>query len=318
MSDETPEAAAGSEPVTDAIAALTAAARQTRTIGLGTANAHKEPADFGEIACLVITSVAANVGGVDTLLSGRPGSWEADYIRRIVQSTAGEDEADLLRYRTEPVRLALDVEGTFDDFGLYELYTEAAEEFERRQDAAETALFDAVATDEEKARLQQIRTLSSGRLFVEEDPAKRERESALVHEAQGIIETITQRAREVGATAVADLDQAVAQQQALEQLWEQDQAAYAAAYRETVQRTLAERGTTVGLELLIDAPGASWAGDAPQWDLLAEDLHQIAREKTPLPMTGQAPDWTEGTPAEALRRSGYSFVTRVEQQGRPE
>lgn len=318
MSDETPETTAGSDPFADAVAALTAAARKTRTVGAGTANEHKEPADFAELACQVITSVAANVGGVETLLSGRPGSWEADYIRRIVQSTAGEDEAELLRYRTEPVRLALDVEGTFDDFGLYELYTEAADELERREDAAHTALMDAVATAEEKARLEQIQDQSSGRLFLEEDPAEQERESVLVHEAQGIIEDVIRRARTSDDGLVAALDRAAAQQQALEQLWEQDQTAYAAACRDTVQRTLSERGATVSLELLIDAPGAAWAADSPQWDLLAEDLHQIAREKTPLPMTGQAPDWTEGSPADALRRSGLSYVARVEQQSRPE
>ena len=318
MTDETPEAAAGSDPVADAVAALTAAARQTRTIGAGTANEHKEPADFAEIACHVITSVAANVGGVDTLLSGRPGSWEADYIRRIVQSTAGEDEAELLRYRTEPVRLALDVEGTFDDFGLYVLYTDAADALELREDAAQAALIDVVATAEEKTRLDQIQARSSGRLFVEEDPAEQERESALVQEAHDIIEAVIRRAKESREPLAAALDSAAAGQQALEQLWEQDQAAYAAAYRETVQRTLTERGATVDLELLLDVPGASWAANAPQWDLLAEDLHRIARESTPLPMTGQAPDWSEGSPADALRRAGLSYTARLEQQERSE
>ena len=92
------------DPIADAIAALTAAARRERTIGAGTPNEHIEPVDFGEIACHVITAVAANVGGVEVLLSGRPGSWEADYVRQIVQSTAGDDDTELLRYRTEPVR----------------------------------------------------------------------------------------------------------------------------------------------------------------------------------------------------------------------
>jgi hypothetical protein len=63
------------DPIGDAIAALTDAARGTRTIGAGTANEHSEPVDFGEIACHVLTAVAANVGGVERLLSGRPGSW---------------------------------------------------------------------------------------------------------------------------------------------------------------------------------------------------------------------------------------------------
>lgn len=86
----------------DAIAALTAAARGTRTIGAGTPYEHTEPVDFGEIACQVLTAVAANVGGVEELLAGRPGSWEADYVRQIVHSTAGDRPEDLAPWRTEP------------------------------------------------------------------------------------------------------------------------------------------------------------------------------------------------------------------------
>ncbi|WP_207219100.1 hypothetical protein [Pengzhenrongella frigida] len=94
------------DPVGDAIAALTEAARGTRTIGAGSPHEHSEPVDFGEIACHVRTAVAANVGGVERLLSGRPGSWEADYVRQIVLSTAGEGSQELLRWRTEASRLS--------------------------------------------------------------------------------------------------------------------------------------------------------------------------------------------------------------------
>lgn len=86
------------DPIAQAIEALTTAARGTRTIGKGTSNEHAESADFGEIACHVLTAVAANVGGVEELLAGRPGSWEADYVRQIVRSTAGDD---LMPWRTE-------------------------------------------------------------------------------------------------------------------------------------------------------------------------------------------------------------------------
>jgi hypothetical protein len=37
-----------------------------------------EPADFAEFLTLAVASTAANVGGVEELLAGRPGSWEAD------------------------------------------------------------------------------------------------------------------------------------------------------------------------------------------------------------------------------------------------
>ena len=96
------------DPIGDAIAALTEAARGARTIGAGTPHEHRERVDFGEIACHVLTAVAANVGGVERLLSGRPGSWEADYVRQIVVSTAGDSAEALARWRTESVAPASD------------------------------------------------------------------------------------------------------------------------------------------------------------------------------------------------------------------
>lgn len=150
---ETDQATTNPDPVAQAIAALTTAAHQRRTIGQGTPNEHSEPVDFGEIACHVITSVAANVGGIETLLAGRPGSWEADYVRQIVQSTAGDDEDELLRYRTEPVHLTIDVEGTFYDFGIEAMWDQEREQaIEREQDdsltedqaAAASALSDTI------------------------------------------------------------------------------------------------------------------------------------------------------------------------------
>lgn len=64
-------APAGADPVGQAIAALTAAARQTRLRGKGTPAETVEPADFAAIAAQVLTAVAANVGSGATLLAGR-------------------------------------------------------------------------------------------------------------------------------------------------------------------------------------------------------------------------------------------------------
>ena len=59
------------DPIAQAIAALTEAARGTRVLGPGTDNEQEIPADFGEIACHVLTAVAANLGGVEELLAVR-------------------------------------------------------------------------------------------------------------------------------------------------------------------------------------------------------------------------------------------------------
>ena len=98
------------DPIAQAITALTDAARQRRVIGAGTPSEHTEPDDFAGIACHVLTAVAANIGSVDELLAGRPRSWEAALIRQVVERTAGTDDRDLVAWRTEPVRLALDMD----------------------------------------------------------------------------------------------------------------------------------------------------------------------------------------------------------------
>jgi hypothetical protein len=106
------------DDVTQAIAALTAAARRTHP-----APDTEQSEGFGEIACRVITSVAANLGSADALLAGRFGSSETDLVRQIVRSTASRDE--LPAYRTEPVRLPVDAEGVLDELGFAQLYREA-------------------------------------------------------------------------------------------------------------------------------------------------------------------------------------------------
>lgn len=91
---------------TQAITVLTAAARQTRT----TMGGQVEPDDFAAFLAQVVTAVAANVGGIEALLAGRPGSWEADLVRRLVQGAAGDDLLHLMRWRTDPIRVVLDLD----------------------------------------------------------------------------------------------------------------------------------------------------------------------------------------------------------------
>ncbi|WP_430786905.1 hypothetical protein [Actinoplanes sp. G11-F43] len=225
-----------------AITALTALARQTRIRGAGTPAATSEPVDFADLAAHVLTAVAANVGSVATLLAGRPGSWEADLLRRLLEGTAGEDADELVRWRTEPIRIWFDAADVLDDLGIGDLYQQ------------------------------------------EED----------------------QIAAQVNGGTLTEAEQAAGEDllDAIYQLWEQDQAAYTAAFRETAERYLAEIGGTCALELGEGNPATVW--DAP-----AETIREYARRHTPLPMTGSAPDWSDGTPADALRRAGITFTARV-------
>jgi hypothetical protein len=56
---------------------------------------------------LGVAAAAANLGGIEELLAGRPGSWEADQVRTMLHSTVGCDDAQLLGHRTEPVVLTV-------------------------------------------------------------------------------------------------------------------------------------------------------------------------------------------------------------------
>ena len=53
---------------------------------------------------------AANAGGIDTILAGRPGSWEVSVVGDALRAAVGHDERDLWRHRTEPVTVVLNPE----------------------------------------------------------------------------------------------------------------------------------------------------------------------------------------------------------------
>lgn len=305
---------AGSEPdpIADAIAALTAAARRERTIGAGTPNEHTEPVDFGEIACHVITAVAANVGGVEALLAGRPGSWEADYVRQIVRSTAGDDDTELMRYRTEPVRIEVDVEAVFYEFGLTDLYDRDVDELGNRWKAADDALFEAYATAEERTRIEKMERARIEKIRAAMpdgvDPdvvAWVVRSESLEEEMRAIAKAIIQRAAAADDPLAAALTAAENAMSAAFELWEQDQAAYREAYTAAIRQALTDRGLMVEVEV-VEARGEL------EWDPLIDELHEYARKNAPLPMTGTAPDWTNGTPADALHRAGLTYLARAQ------
>jgi len=69
-----------------AVAAVTGAARAEQ--------------DFGGWLAGVLATVAAGLGGSDALTAGRPGSWEASLVDRVVKGTVGEADENLDRYRS--------------------------------------------------------------------------------------------------------------------------------------------------------------------------------------------------------------------------
>lgn len=276
-------------PVADAIAALTGIARRH--------------ADFADIASHVLTVVAANLGGVEQLLAGRPGSWEADHVRQLVHGTAGTDLSELMRYRSEPLRIQADLgEAVFEEFGLFDLYDAEVDALAAREAAAYDAVFAALTTPEEQTRIEQLHT-DIARV---DDPTTR---AELIRQAVELVETITDRAAASTHPLVLAHADAEALLTAAHRLWTQDQARYQEAYLDTFRQALTDRGLT--LEITIDPDPGQWGSASLCSDPFLDELHDHARLVTPLPMTGDPPDWTHGTPADALRAAGLTYLNRA-------
>jgi len=123
------------EVLSNAVRVLTEAARRTVSWTGGDGRERQRPADWAEFVTLALAGAAANVGGVEQALAGRPGSWEADKVRGLLHSAVGEDEQHLLGHRTEPLAVPVHVEDILDELGVSAAYDDAHTELDRREDA---------------------------------------------------------------------------------------------------------------------------------------------------------------------------------------
>jgi transcriptional regulator with XRE-family HTH domain len=130
----------------DAVRALTEAARLTnqpvrrKPDGSWEPDPHAEPLriDWAAFVTDALAGAAANVGGIDAILAGRPGSWEAGVVRDALNAAVGHDEWDLWRHRTEPVNVVMYPERILSDMNssLWENgFYAAAAELTRRENA---------------------------------------------------------------------------------------------------------------------------------------------------------------------------------------
>jgi hypothetical protein len=136
----------------DAIEVLTEAARLRRPSSGDPENTQTEPVDFAEFISLVMASTAANVGGIEELLAGRPGSWEADHLRNLLTSTVGHDEQYLWGHRTEPVVISVRVDQILSELGIWELFDDSSREVWRLQEA----VADDLTETEREAELDRL------------------------------------------------------------------------------------------------------------------------------------------------------------------
>ena len=100
-----------------------------------------EQSDWAEFVSLALAGAAANAGGIEAALAGRSGSWEAGYVRDLLLGVVGTDEAELWRHRTAPLTMTLYVDELLADVadGLWSAYDQAADDIQRRIEAAEQA-----------------------------------------------------------------------------------------------------------------------------------------------------------------------------------
>ena len=140
-----PEPRAYADVLADAVAVLTEATRLSTQRVRRTSDGGWEPdpdappdrIDWAAFVTEALAGAAANAGGIDTVLAGRPGSWEAARIRDTLISTVGDDEADLMRHRSEPVDIVLTPEQILYDLSDLEHmggYDDAEHELLRREE----------------------------------------------------------------------------------------------------------------------------------------------------------------------------------------
>ena len=118
-----------------AVNVLTDAARMSWTGTGPDGQPVTDRADWAEFVSLALAGAAANIGGIEAILAGRPGSWEADYVRNLLTSTVGGDGEYLLEHRTEPVAVTLFVDEILFDQGVWQSYEDARQELVRRYEA---------------------------------------------------------------------------------------------------------------------------------------------------------------------------------------
>jgi len=272
----------GAAVLADAIRILTEAGRLRRpVVEQGDAGVHPTrttPADWAEFVTLAVAGAAANIGGVEKALSGRPGSWEAECVRSMLLSTVGEDPAELARHRTEPLRVVLSPSELLADMGYSAVY-----------DESQRILAEARSHHVWSYRFTEDRHWQP---LQENAPAADFDEEGLGH--PGFVMTVPRSEHDAlldellsdRVTAVSELS------------WNDDPYAYG----EELRAAAAARADQLGLhiEIVVDDE-ERWGGVKEEGDAPGEQIEQMIQEvvaTTPLPWSGLLPrDYPTGPAA---------------------
>jgi hypothetical protein len=305
------------EILTDAIGVLTEAARLRRPVLRQAEGGGWEPdplqtelADWAEFITLAVAGAAANIGSIDRALEGRPGSWEADAVRGMLLSTVGENPAELLRHRTEPIRVVLRPAELLSDLGYGELYDESRQVLQAEQDRHLWRY--RLGEDRTWTPLDPGAPAWADAFDIPASPA--EPDDTLLRPG-----TVTAVPRSAEDEAVYDV--LADREAALDDLqYEDDPRAYGEALRATVLAEAGQMYPGFPVEITIDTDERNWRGDSPYWGATPEEvLIDAAAGKTPLPWSGIAPrDYPPGqSVADAERAAGRLPHLRLGRQDEP-
>ena len=290
------------EVLADAIRVLTEAARLRRPVlqqndggGWEPHPTQTEPADWAEFVTLAVAGAAANVGSIEKALEGRPGSWEADAVRGMLLSTVGENSAELLRHRTEPIRVVLRPAEILADLGYTALYDESRQ----------------VLRDEQDRHLWRYR-LGEDRDWTPLDPGAPDWADAFDIDrgpAGDLARTLTPGTVVTVPRSAADeaaYDALGDREAALEDLeYEGDPRAYGEALTAAVLAEAGRRYPGIAVEITIDTDERTWRDDSLYWGAVPEEaLIDAAVSATPLPWSGIAPgDYPPGQSVAGTERA---------------
>lgn len=253
------------EILRDAIDVLTEASRLTnqpmRKSSAGEWEPDPDPRaalsiDWAAFVTDALAGAAANAGGIDAILAGRPGSWEAKVVGDALRAAVGDDESDLWRHRTEPVVVDLWVEGVLDYLGdsSDDAYNDAQLELEARAEAVPEPTDLPPGTRPGDPRIAATNWVSvddSGYLDITYtgwtgDPADVALLAELSAEAEAHHDpTPGEVAHEEAMQAISAINDA------LDDQWRREYDSYAARLSEAVQRQLADLELTVPIVISI-------------------------------------------------------------------
>ena len=234
-----------------------------------------EPIDFADFVVPVLAAVAANRGGVDALLAGRPGSWEAAKLGDLLISAGCENPQRLADFRTEPIVIDVPLERILLDAGEVVFDPDQPDRTVWRPLQDPTQTYDDQRNDLE-CRADDTYT---------EITAQVAAELGRPTDDQAVLEEAGNRFTQVSDQIDREIDAELA---ALRARWTARYTRYLDAFRLQV----AARATETGLDRIpiqvrgVTDPDQAWdaSRDVPDlWetDPLAAQLYQYAVEHTP-------------------------------------